>query len=166
MVFQGFFIALCALATTAFAKPNVAPDHSVVQTPLVGQAVAFACYSASDNGCKCPTDLTGDKKGVLINLYPGFQCAYTGGGACTYDQSGALQTTGQTECAAKVTPCGTEDSCECPVDLKGEPGILINHFLGYQCAYTHGACTWNYNGTLQNTAQDNCPTDEPCAPLA
>lgn len=99
-------------------------------------------------------------------------------------QSGALQTTGRTDCNTEAAPCSTEDSCECPNDLKGNIGILINHFLGYQCAYVHGACTWSYvcdippgvriysdvciskDGTLQNTAQNNCPIDASCTQLA
>ncbi|KAI0731849.1 hypothetical protein C8Q72DRAFT_775568 [Fomitopsis betulina] len=158
----------------ALANPNaITPGQSVshAQAALgAGQPIAFACHSyiklAEDAGCVCPVDLTGDKNGVLINVYPGFQCAYASGGVCTYNQSGALQTTGRTDCNTEAAPCSTEDSCECPNDLKGNIGILINHFLGYQCAYVHGACTWSYDGTLQNTAQNNCPIDASCTQLA
>jgi hypothetical protein len=34
---------------------------------------------------------------------------------------------------------------------------------GYQCAYPHGACTWDdKTGSLQNTHQTNCPVSAPC----
>lgn len=50
--------------------------------PIAFQPIAFACYGGGGD-CDCPIDLTGDT-GVLINVYPGYQCAYTGG-ACTWD---------------------------------------------------------------------------------
>ncbi|EKM51468.1 uncharacterized protein PHACADRAFT_152228 [Phanerochaete carnosa HHB-10118-sp] len=54
--------------------------------------------------------------------------------------------------------------CQCPADLNGDSGVLINFFSGYQCAYAGGACTWNDNtGALQNTDQTNCPTNAPCS---
>lgn len=83
MVVQGFFVASCVLAMTALAKPNFTPNHSVLQKRLAGQVVAFACYGGGGD-CDCPVDLTGDNNGVLINVYPGYQCAYAGG-ACTWD---------------------------------------------------------------------------------
>ncbi len=49
---------------------------------LTGQTIAFSCYGGGGD-CECPTDNNGDI-GVLINVYPGFQCAYAGG-ACTWD---------------------------------------------------------------------------------
>jgi hypothetical protein len=50
----------------------------------VTQQVAVACFVPPPNGdvCQCPTDLNNDS-GVLINFYPGYQCAYPGG-ACTW----------------------------------------------------------------------------------
>lgn len=42
-----------------------------------------ACLPVGEPPCSCPTDLNGDS-GVMINLYPGYQCAYPGG-ACTWD---------------------------------------------------------------------------------
>ncbi|KAI0728490.1 hypothetical protein C8Q72DRAFT_779784 [Fomitopsis betulina] len=129
-----------------------------------GQYVAFACYGGGGN-CACPTDLTGDSLGVLINVYPGYQCAYTGG-ACTWDdKSGALQNTAQTNCPVSA-PCSTVSGCECPIDNNNDTGVLINQFTGYQCAYAHGPCTWSYNGTLINSWQTNCPTVAECAQLA
>lgn len=98
MGFRTFFVALCALATMALANPNaITPGQSVshAQAALgAGQPIAFACHSyiklAEDAGCVCPVDLTGDKNGVLINVYPGFQCAYASGGVCTYNQVGCI----------------------------------------------------------------------------
>ncbi|THG97410.1 hypothetical protein EW026_g4583 [Hermanssonia centrifuga] len=52
--------------------------------------------------------------------------------------------------------------CTCPRDNNGDTGVLINQFTGYQCAYPDGACTWDYGGALQNTAQTNCPTSAKC----
>ncbi|TFY68544.1 hypothetical protein EVJ58_g940 [Rhodofomes roseus] len=154
MLFQTV-LTVSAFATVALANPN----YSTLTKRVTGQSVAFACYGGGGN-CECPVDVTGDSGGVLINVYPGFQCAYAGG-ACTWDDNtGALQNTGQTNCPT-VAPCSTSSGCECPVDLNGDIGVLINQFTGYQCAYVHGACTWDYN-----TAQTNCPTSQPCAQLA
>ncbi|EPT00855.1 hypothetical protein FOMPIDRAFT_85963 [Fomitopsis schrenkii] len=164
MVAQGFFIAFCALAAAALAKPNKTPNHSTLQKRVAGQSVAFACYGGGGD-CDCPIDLMGDDNGVLINVYPGFQCAYASG-ACTWDdQSGALQNTGQLNCPT-VAACSTSSGCQCPVDLNNDTGVLINQFTGYQCAYVLGSCTWDHTGDLQNTEQDNCPTSAPCAQLA
>ena len=57
-------------------------SHSIHRRTLTGQTVAFACYGGGGD-CECPSDLNGDS-GVLINVFPGFQCAYAGG-ACTWD---------------------------------------------------------------------------------
>lgn len=48
----------------------------------VPQQVAFACFGGGGN-CECPSDLNKDS-GVLINVFPGFQCAYPDG-ACTWE---------------------------------------------------------------------------------
>lgn len=61
----------------------------------------------------------------------------------TCNQSGALQNIAQTNCPT-VASCSTSLGCECPVDLNGDTGVLINQFTGYQCAYIHGACTWDH----------------------
>ncbi|EIN12683.1 hypothetical protein PUNSTDRAFT_61129 [Punctularia strigosozonata HHB-11173 SS5] len=125
------------------------------------QQVAVACYQQpSDSApCACPTDLNGDS-GVLINYYPGYQCAYPGG-ACTWgDKDGALQNPGQTNCpTSEACP---SSGCVCPTDNNGDDGVLINEFTGYQCAYAGGACTWDFDGVLQNQAQTNCPTQAKC----
>ncbi|KAH9836203.1 uncharacterized protein C8Q71DRAFT_858206 [Rhodofomes roseus] len=158
-------VALVALAVTAFASPE--PWHGIVpplHRRLTGQNIAFSCYGGGGD-CECPTDLTGDSNGVLINVYPGYQCAYPGG-ACTWDdKTGALENTAQTNCPTSA-PCSTVSGCQCPIDNNSDTGVLINQFTGYQCAYVHGACTWDYTGALQNTAQTNCPTVAKCAQLA
>lgn len=155
------FTILGALALAMLAQANLSAHH---RRSLTGQSVAFACYGGGGD-CECPTDLTGDSAGVLINVYPGYQCAYAGG-ACTWDdKTGALQNVDQTNCPT-VAACSTSGGCECPTDLNDDTGVLINQFTGYQCAYTNGACTWDYTGVLQNTAQTNCPTSAPCAQLA
>ena len=78
-------VAVTAFAVTALASPS--PFHgdmsSLTRRSLAGQNVAFSCYGGGGD-CECPTDLTGDSNGVLINVYPGYQCAYPGG-ACTWD---------------------------------------------------------------------------------
>ena len=85
MLLKATLAALSALTVAAVGFPGVPwwwpfpppPGHGA------GQYVAFACYGGGGN-CACPTDLTGDSHGVLVNVYPGYQCAYTGG-ACTWD---------------------------------------------------------------------------------
>ena len=49
---------------------------------LTGQSIAFACFGGGGD-CECPIDNNGDS-GVLINVYPGYQCAYPNG-ACTWE---------------------------------------------------------------------------------
>lgn len=73
-------LATLALALVAQANPSAFNAH---RRSLTGQTVAFSCYGGGGD-CECPTDLTGDSAGVLINVYPGYQCAYPGG-ACTWD---------------------------------------------------------------------------------
>ena len=80
---QTLFVTLCVLVTTSLAKLNITPNHSMLQKRVTGQSVAFACYGGGGD-CECPVDLMGDSNGVLINVYPGFQCAYASG-ACTWD---------------------------------------------------------------------------------
>ncbi len=48
----------------------------------VPQPVAFACFGGGGN-CECPSDNFHDS-GTLINVWPGFQCAYPAG-ACTWE---------------------------------------------------------------------------------
>lgn len=76
-----------ASAALASAKAQIDIRSSVVDVSLhrrtsAGQTVAFSCYGGGGD-CECPRDLNGDD-GVLINVYPGYQCAYPNG-ACTWD---------------------------------------------------------------------------------
>ncbi|KAI0697989.1 hypothetical protein BC835DRAFT_1269502 [Cytidiella melzeri] len=133
--------------------------ESLGRRTLTGQTIAFSCYGGGGD-CQCPSDLNGDS-GVLINVFPGFQCAYAGG-ACTWDdKTGDLQNTAQTNCPINAS-CSLAGGCSCPRDNNGDTGVLINQFTGYQCAYAGGACTWDYDGSLQNTAQTNCPKTAKC----
>ena len=78
-------VAASAFLLVAGAR-NVArnefADVTLGRRTFTGQTVAFACYGGGGD-CECPLDNNGDP-GVLINVYPGYQCAY-GGGACTWD---------------------------------------------------------------------------------
>ena len=91
------FIYLALLSSVAFAhqpEPRAhesrAPVHAsfgsgsepLRRRTITSQSIAFACYGGGGD-CECPTDLNGDS-GVLINVFPGYQCAYAGG-ACTWD---------------------------------------------------------------------------------
>lgn len=64
------------------ASHDILAAATLGKRTLTGQTIAFSCYGGGGD-CECPTDNNGDS-GVLINVYPGFQCAY-GGGACTWD---------------------------------------------------------------------------------
>ena len=77
--------AIAGFAVTALASPSLLHSDmsSLTRRSLAGQNIAFSCYGGGGD-CECPTDLTGDSNGVLINVYPGYQCAYPGG-ACTWD---------------------------------------------------------------------------------
>lgn len=129
--------------------------------------VPVACYNLVEDSqpgiCDCPTDNNGDS-GVLINLFPGYQCAYSHG-ACTWDSmTGNLSNKQQTNCPQSA-PC-SGSGCSCPKDKFGDHGVLINTFKGYQCAYQGGACTWDSDGDLTNTKQTNCPKHSKCAQLS
>ncbi|EKM51426.1 uncharacterized protein PHACADRAFT_263551 [Phanerochaete carnosa HHB-10118-sp] len=151
-------VSSLAIVAQAF-NPAIRSPNPSLQKRLTGQTVAFACFGGGGD-CECPTDLNGGS-GVLINVYPGYQCAYPNG-ACTWDdKTGALQNIFQTNCPTSA-PCSTAGGCSCPLDLDQNTGVLINQFTGYQCAYPDGACTWDFDGNLQNTAQTNCPTDAKC----
>ena len=99
----------------------------------------------------------------------------------TVKQTGILQNTAQTNCPS-TAPCSEAAGCSCPSDKNGDTGVLINQFTGYQCAYPHGACTWDsvcllcivhinqemlnlslyQDGDLVNTAQNNCVKSAKC----
>lgn len=97
-----FTFALAAtLAVTVEARTGHytrSPSHDIFSAAtlgkrtLTGQTIAFSCYGGGGD-CECPTDNNGDS-GVLINVYPGFQCAYPNG-ACTWDDEVSLVITMQ-----------------------------------------------------------------------
>lgn len=146
--------------TTAALRPQARAAHgNISRRTLAGQTTAFTCFGGGGN-CECPDDNNGDQ-GVLINVFPGYQCAYAGG-ACTWDdKTGELQNPGQTNCPT-TSPCSTDAGCVCPIDNDGNTGVMIHQFTGYQCAYPSGACTWNGDGALQNVGQTNCVTQAKC----
>ena len=88
-------LALFAVATEARAALEIrAPGYtflsnSMHKRSITGQTVAFACYGGGGD-CECPVDNNGDS-GVLINVFPGYQCAYPSG-ACTWDDKASPQT--------------------------------------------------------------------------
>ncbi|GJE99968.1 hypothetical protein PsYK624_162450 [Phanerochaete sordida] len=151
-------IASLAATTQAYSVLERAPVSSLHKR-LTGQTVAFACYGGGGD-CECPTDNDGNP-GVLINVFPGFQCAYPTG-ACTWDdQTGALSNGDQGNCPSSAA-CSKTSGCQCPTDTTGAPGILINQFTGFQCAYDNGACTWASDGNVVAPAQSNCPSFAKC----
>lgn len=75
--------SLVAYAVARSAERSVfSPSSNLHRRGLTGQNIAFACFGGGGD-CECPSDLHGDS-GVLINVYPGFQCAYPNG-ACTWE---------------------------------------------------------------------------------
>ena len=62
-------------------SPDFLGPPNLHRRSLTGQTVAFACYGGGGD-CECPVDNNGDS-GVLIHVYPGYQCAYPNG-ACTW----------------------------------------------------------------------------------
>lgn len=154
-------VSSLAIVVQAFL-PSERSVYPNLHKRLTGQSIAFACFGGGGD-CQCPLDLNNDE-GVLINVYPGYQCAYPNGACQWDDKTGALQNTGQTNCPTSA-PCSTVSGCQCPLDLNGDTGVLINQFTGYQCAYPNGACTWDGLGNLQNIAQTNCPGLAKCAQL-
>ena len=90
------FALAVTLAVTVEARTGHyarSPSHDVFSAATLGkrtftgQTIAFSCYGGGGD-CECPTDNNGDS-GVLINVYPGFQCAYPNG-ACTWDDEVSL----------------------------------------------------------------------------
>lgn len=92
-MFARLAIITFALAATLATEARIShvartPGHEFLgaatlgRRTLTGQTIAFSCYGGGGD-CECPTDLNGES-GVLINVYPGYQCAYPNG-ACTWD---------------------------------------------------------------------------------
>ena len=80
---------LTALSLGAHANPHLLPDPFKFFGPsykhhraISSSGIAFACFGGGGN-CECPPDRY-HSSGVLINVWPGYQCAYPGG-ACTWD---------------------------------------------------------------------------------
>lgn len=82
MFFRATLLTL-ALAATAFAANAPIPLHR--RTP--GGQVPISCNDIPPETapCACPLDLNHDT-GVVINIFPGYQCAYPGG-ACTWSNT-------------------------------------------------------------------------------
>ena len=59
-----------------------------------------------------------------------------------HHQNGELENTAQSNCPASAT-CTDLESCDCPLDNMGGKGAFINVGQAIQCAYGHGACTFN-----------------------
>ncbi|EPQ58039.1 hypothetical protein GLOTRDRAFT_35940 [Gloeophyllum trabeum ATCC 11539] len=152
------FATLRSFATLSLAATVAVQATSLTRRADAGQ-VLIGCYPGGAGGCPCPTDLNGDS-GVLINVFPGYQCAYPSGACAWAIASGQLQDIAQGNCPSSA-PCAS-GGCDCPADLNGDSGVLINQFEGYQCAYPNGACTWDQNGDLQNIYQGNCPGSAKC----
>lgn len=159
--FTNVLVAVASLGVVARAfSPGIrSPNPAIHKRALTGQNVAFACFGGGGD-CECPLDTTGEQ-GVLVNVFPGFQCAYPGG-ACTWDDAtGSLVNPSQTNCQV-AAPCTKDHGCICPPDTDGNPGVLIFQFTGYQCAYSTGSCTYDFQGSLQSPNQGNCIDDKPC----
>ncbi|TCD64809.1 hypothetical protein EIP91_003621 [Steccherinum ochraceum] len=160
--FSLFTIAFAAvLVNGLFATASVTPtrDVSTLTKRDDPQGVLIGCYPGGAGGCPCPVDNFGDN-GVLINVFPGYQCAYPNGACAWNDRNGELDNVAQDNCPSSA-PCPST-GCTCPLDKHNDVGVMINFFTGYQCAYPNGACTWDDNGDLTNVRQGNCPVSARC----
>lgn len=68
----------CSLLWLVAGAPNTDVVRSLDRRTCPEQPILYASFVAGCNDCKCPIDLNGDS-GVLINVYPGYQCAYPAG---------------------------------------------------------------------------------------
>jgi hypothetical protein len=85
ITFSTMFSRLIAFALASAVVVNAASSGFRPASALhrrTTHQVTIACGVPSDP-CVCPSDLNGDS-GVLINVFPGYQCAYPGG-ACTWN---------------------------------------------------------------------------------
>lgn len=73
--------AYCS-ASSPLARSNL---HRRLADTVTGAQIPQSCLPSSPPPCMCPIDLN-DDTGVLINVYPGYQCAYPGG-ACTWSDT-------------------------------------------------------------------------------
>lgn len=77
-------VVSAALLASAGTVDTSARDLTTLEERTsTADPVLIGCYPGGAGGCPCPKDLNGDK-GVLINFFPGYQCAYPGG-ACSWD---------------------------------------------------------------------------------
>ncbi|KAH8105319.1 hypothetical protein BXZ70DRAFT_1004830 [Cristinia sonorae] len=152
-------VALFATTGTLASAITPARDLSTLAKRDAPQGVLIGCYPGGAGGCPCPIDNFGDS-GVLINVFPGYQCAYPHGACAWNDRDGSLFNIAQDNCPSSA-PCPST-GCTCPNDNNGDVGVMINLFTGYQCAYPNGACTWDDNGSLTNIRQGNCPVSARC----
>ncbi|KAI0791240.1 hypothetical protein C8Q75DRAFT_757309 [Abortiporus biennis] len=159
------FISFIGLAAT-FVVNSIAANtptrdlSSLLEIRDAPQGVLIGCYPGGLGGCPCPID-NFNNTGVLINVFPGYQCAYPNGACSWNDRDGSLFNIAQDNCPPSA-PCPST-GCVCPLDKLGDIGVMINYFTGYQCAYPNGACTWDSNGSLTNIRQGNCPVSAACA---
>jgi len=165
MTVRTFSSAALIALFVGLANSSLTPTRDVSSLALKRDAplgVLIGCYPGGLAGCPCPIDKDGDS-GVLINVFPGYQCAYPSGACSWDDEDGSLFNIFQSNCPTSA-PCAS-DGCICPFDNNGDSGVLINFFTGYQCAYPNGACTWDEDGSLTNTDQGNCPVSAACSSL-
>ena len=87
MVSNLFVLAAFAAVAQATTFPRSAGPSTSLHKRLTGQSIAFACYGGGGD-CECPIDNNGDS-GVLINVFPGYQCAYPNG-ACQWDDKASF----------------------------------------------------------------------------
>lgn len=76
-------VALYSATLFANAASTSARDASTLTKRTDLQGVLIGCYPGGAGGCPCPIDKNGDE-GVLINVFPGYQCAYPQG-ACAWN---------------------------------------------------------------------------------
>ncbi|TFK50239.1 hypothetical protein OE88DRAFT_1632347 [Heliocybe sulcata] len=137
------FGILAAFVSVLATGISAGPTGSLVQRASANP-LTLSCYLGGPATCECPIDARG-VPGILVNVFPGYQCAYATGACSWSDITGALQNTAQGNCP-RIAPCPAS-GCTCPEDLNGDQGALINRFSGYQCAYINaGICTYDSVG--------------------
>ncbi|TFK47903.1 hypothetical protein OE88DRAFT_1738401 [Heliocybe sulcata] len=146
------------LFSTLLVSTNAHPTELAERSGSDG----ILTWASNLAGCACPNDSYGGS-GILINIFPGYQCAYPNGACAWDDVTGRLQNTEQGNCLEDA-PCAAS-GCTCPADLNGDAGILINYFRGWQCAYFSGICTYDQFGnvaTLSGASSSACEAATAC----
>ena len=87
---------LAFVSTALLANAGTTPAASSLQRRTTNQGPLIGCYVGGVGGCPCPTDNNGDS-GVLINVFPGYQCAYPNG-ACSWNDKVFFQIFGRERC--------------------------------------------------------------------